>query len=69
MLQNIVHTFAVVVGPVDERCGALCADGGRAVGLQNWYDSASKVVVEGRCGRSENAHCCLHAGVECDLIL
>ena len=35
--QNIVHAFAVVIGPVDERCGALRTDGGRQVGLQNCH--------------------------------
>ena len=36
------------------------------VGLHHWHDLASKVVVEGRCGR--DLYCCLDAGVECGLI-
>ena len=67
--QNIVHAFTVVVGPVAERCGALRTDGGRQVGLQNWHDSASKVVVKGRCRHDVDAYRCLDAGVECGLIV
>ena len=37
--------------------------------MQNWHDSASKVLFEGRCGRGVDAYCCLDEAVECGLIV